>query len=123
MKQQILLGELINALELVPPKVLVGIIERPYYADPTSLHSYRGYYTDLAIGSRQEPTTVEEFQKALQKAVGKTYLGYKGGQFRMTKTTPLWLSAYGDVSNLYIQALCPCPSINRLYLVTAEDYF
>jgi hypothetical protein len=117
------LGELINALELVSPKLLVAILKRPCFADPTSLHSYRGYYTDLAIGGRQEPTTVEEFQKALQKAVGKTYLGYKGGQFRMTKTTPLWFSAYGDVSNLYFQALDPCPSINRLYLITAKETF
>lgn len=57
-------------------------------------HSYRGYYTDLAFEPR-ENTTVGEMLGCAKEALGKTYSGYKGGDFKMGEYTDVWLSEYG----------------------------
>lgn len=57
-------------------------------------HSYRGYYEDLAF----EPTeniTVGKMLKCAQEALGKTYQGYKGGDFKMEEHVDVYLANYG----------------------------
>lgn len=82
---------------------------------PTGLSSWRGSYAELAInysfngygymvgytknaGSTFDPKapTAEQFLVMLKEAVGKSYTGWKGGDFVMGKTTPLWVSNDGD---------------------------
>lgn len=61
---------------------------------PCSPHSYRGYYSDLAFETG--PTIkVKDFLEMCQKALGKTFVGYKGGDFVMGEDTPLWRANYG----------------------------
>ena len=72
---------------------------------PDGLDSYRGYYNELAIGymdMTHETITVPIFIQELEAAVGKTFYGYKGGEYVMTENTPLWVSKYGDNSGTYI---------------------
>ena len=65
--------------------------------DLTWFHSYRGFYSDLAIIPDNENTcTVGELIQALEKSIGETYAGYKGGQFEMTPRTFVWLANYGQ---------------------------
>lgn len=74
------------------------------YLFPTGLDSWRGSYAELAIefdwadrsDNDKQPPTGKEFLKWLKEAVGKTYTGYKGGDFTMGKTTPLWVANYGN---------------------------
>lgn len=58
--------------------------------------SYRGYYDELAIDIESEPRTSCEIVGDLQDAIGKTFTGYKGGEYEMCKHTPVWVSRYGQ---------------------------
>ena len=121
---QLTLGEIILKLESVTNK------ELPLYIGekrPMGLDSWRGSYDELAIqtesfGSYQtsevEKTfsdmvfyksknfgkknpNVSEFISILKEAVGKTFTGYKGGDFLMSKNTPVWFAEYGMASDEY----------------------
>lgn len=86
---QMTLGKLIAKLESLPPKSLIEKFDAP--------HSYRGYYSDLAF----EPYRGGRFKaiSALTMArecLGKTFEGYKGGDYVMDENTPLWLACYGS---------------------------
>lgn len=119
---QLLLGELILKLEAVKDK------NKPLYIDlmdkkPMGLDSWRGSYCELAIqtedfgsyqgeiekdyGSFQTHESIEigkknpivqEWIDVLKKAIGKTFTGYKGGDFVMGKNTPVWLAEYSNSS-------------------------
>jgi len=82
------LGELIYVLERANPakKVPHG------FRNP---HSYRGYYEQLAFEPCGE-TTVGEMLKAAKGALGQTFQGYKGGDFRMDQHTDVWIARYGE---------------------------
>lgn len=63
------------------------------YFKPSSIHSYRGYYDQLAFGYNDEVTmSASEFLSMCNDAVGKTFSGYKGGEFKMGLDTPLWVA-------------------------------
>lgn len=73
---------------------------------PTHLHSWRGSYNELAIGwnggqygNDNKPMEVSKFLEMLKEAIGKTYQGWKGGDFKMGKNTPIWISDDGMGSN------------------------
>ena len=90
------LGELIKALEEQPPKAAL----RFDFCDQTPGHlaSYRGYYSDLSLVPSDEPNfalTVEDFLPRLKAAIGDTFTGYKGGEYRMDENTLLWVAHYG----------------------------
>lgn len=69
----------------------------------SELHSYRGFYEQLAIGFGQawprSPVyaTVGELRAALQGAIGRTFEGWKGGDFTMSGDTTLWIAPEGTV--------------------------
>lgn len=94
------LGELIDALDGIGEDTQVtfdfGGLE------PTSLDSYRGYYSDLALGFADVGLKVGELRKELKDAVGGTFTGYKGGDYEMDRATPVWVSNYGQSAGVAI---------------------
>ena len=68
------------------------------YLHPSGLSSWRGSYSELAIEFKEEGNApaLKEFIAQLKEAIGKTYVGYKGGDFVMGKNTPLWVANYGN---------------------------
>lgn len=56
-------------------------------------HSYRGYYTDLALIYNEEfgLTTASDLLFMLDGIVGNVYEGYKGGKYAMHYLTPIWI--------------------------------
>lgn len=68
---------------------------------PSGLSSWRGEYAELAINftggtyEDREVVTALKFLERLKEAVGKKYTGWKGGEFMMTETTPLWVDNDG----------------------------
>ena len=58
-------------------------------------HSYRGYYDELAFEPVPD-TTVGAMLTDAKEAFGRTYSGYKGGDYTMDGFTPVWLARYGD---------------------------
>ena len=95
------LGELIKKLEQLPKNNLVFI--KPYDLIPIEFDSYRGYYDQLALSYDINGfCTVEKLLKLAKQSVKKTFIGYKGGEFVMTKNTPIWISNYGNTSNMLL---------------------
>lgn len=85
---QLTLGQLIAYLQALPPDMPVAPLEAP--------HSYRGYYCDLAFEVRGEASRpAGELLAECQAAMGQVFQGYKGGDFLMGASTPLWVAEYG----------------------------
>lgn len=95
------IGEVIAALERAPePDVNV-------YFDfgglrPTTVESWRGIYAEAALGfgeSGPESATVASLLAELYKAIdGRKYMGWKGGEYRYSKRTPLHIDNQGEYS-------------------------
>jgi len=67
--------------------------------------SYRGYYRDFCvepIAAASSPNTVSRLLETFKFANGKSYHGYKGGDFVMSQNTFVWLSEYGVSSGYAI---------------------
>lgn len=64
--------------------------------------SYRGYYTDIAIGAGQCAETVAEWRGKTTVALTTTFEGYKGGDYPASPGKPLWRSEYGETSGFAI---------------------
>jgi len=94
------LGEVILLLETQP---LTNIVKLDFTDDnPCALCSYRGYYEDLSIDhdSGAGETTVKQLLEMFEEAVGKTYTGYKGGDFTMNRRTLVWVAPWGSTGRM-----------------------
>ena len=80
------LGELIKFLEERDPDLVVPL----GFGKP---HSYRGYYEDVAFVPVSK-TTVGEMLQHAKSAMGKTFTGYKGGEFHMDENTSVWIAQW-----------------------------
>ena len=86
-KSQMTLGELISKLEQLDGNREIAGIGKP--------DSYRGYYSDLAFEPIEEKTTIEALLKVCRYCMGIEFTGYKGGEYLMGESTPLWIASYG----------------------------
>jgi hypothetical protein len=68
---------------------------------PTTLDSWRGSYDELALGYHDiyKEVKAKDLLNNFKEAIGKTFIGYKGGEFIMNKDTPLWVANYGHSGN------------------------
>lgn len=60
--------------------------------------SYRGYYNHLALNpaTQSRYLSSQALLQRLRTAVnGEVFVGYKGGDYLMTKDTPVWVADYG----------------------------
>lgn len=65
--------------------------------------SYRGYYDQLAIGFCEHPSRyVGSLLAECEAAVGATFEGWKGGEYQMDRSTPVWASNAGRSSDTAI---------------------
>lgn len=96
---QLTLGELILKLEPLEHNKTVRFDFE--YAYPESIGSWRGSYDELSLRFvfEGEAPTVASLLEKLNSAVGATYQGYKGGEFSMSKHTPVWVANYGNSGN------------------------
>ena len=101
-EHQVTLGELIKALE-VADRFFCNL--SPVFAedenggrvDLGSFISYRGAYDELAIVPAHSVCVVEDMLQRARQANGATFMGYKGGEFRMDLSTPLWVAPWGSL--------------------------
>ena len=86
------LGELIERLEKEDPtKVILNGFGEPM--------SYRGYYDELAFEPMRN-VTIGSMLMYARSAVGRTFEGYKGGDFKMKTYTDVWLAVYGSCGEM-----------------------
>lgn len=83
---QLTLGELIDWLKSNKGQIEFGF-GRPM--------SYRGSYDELAF-EPVENTTGSAMLHHAESAVDVRFEGYKGGEFMMTRDTPVWIAPYGE---------------------------
>lgn len=103
------LGAMIRALEHCKPDAIVrfdfcGMV-------PGQLDSYRGYYEELALGfkdSSNGDVTVSDLLAELNRANGKTFTGWKGGDYVMGLDTPVWVDNPGHSNGTTICGIRDC---------------
>lgn len=97
---QLMLGELLILLEQVSNKKLP--VKFSSGKKPTKLSSWRGSYREIAFqydDSADSPCpSVEDIINQIKNSIGSKFEGYKGGEFLMGKTTPVWVSQWGQSS-------------------------
>jgi hypothetical protein len=89
------LKDWIDTLSALKPDLEVVMDDGRY---PTKLVSWRGVYAELTLDSRRgsSPPTVAFLLEDAQAANGKTFEGYKGGDYTMGLHTPVWADEWGD---------------------------
>jgi len=95
---QLTLGEIILKLEVIKNKELPVVFDVEPYR-PVNIDSWRGSYEELALkyaGNESRAFTVVELLQLLKSTVGRTLTGYKGGEYLMGKTTPVWVANYSE---------------------------
>ena len=105
---QLTLGEIISKCEEIAKKGYKRsddsepeVVFDFEYACPVGIDSWRGIYSELAINFEFDckALALSEFIELLKGAVDKTFEGYKGGSFRMSRHTPVWVANYGNAGN------------------------
>lgn len=90
------LGELIRNLEQVNPNKIC----KRGFKNP---HSYRGYYDNLAFESAQN-ISVGSMLSDARSALERSFEGYKGGDYTMSRNTLVWLAQWGDTTGAELDA-------------------
>jgi len=88
------------------------------HVSPVGIDSFRGCYEDLAIGFEEEPKkypSVAAFLKLLRDTVGKTFTGYKGGDYKMMGSSRVWVANYSNTSNTTIVGIRDCDYMTVLH--------
>jgi hypothetical protein len=91
------LGEIIERLEKEDPSRILKI----GWGEPGS---YRGYYQDVAFEPANNVTIGSMLENA-KSALGQTFCGYKGGDFKMNEYTDCWIAEYGRSNGAQISDL------------------
>ena len=100
------LESVMEAIRKAPPKADVQFDF--CYLRPTVVRSYRGYFDHCALGWSDKSLPDRHWPSAfsvateLEKAIGNTYQGWKGGYFQMSGETPLWVDQPEDCSGTAI---------------------
>lgn len=112
--------EELNVEELAPQLDLGGLTKRlngigdkskyvyvsngPLLLRPDEFSCYRGYYDHLCLSyTTGSPVTVDHLLTLCRDADGATHEGYKGGEYKMDKDTPVWVAEdYGDCSEVML---------------------
>jgi hypothetical protein len=89
-RTQITLGELMDVLMKYKDK-------GSYYVAATNPHSYRGFYSDIAL----EPDIMCPLDALVDRLTevldGETFGGYKGGDFTYNENTPVFIAVKGEL--------------------------
>lgn len=110
---QMTLGELIEALRVHARNEPKKVVRYDFaHFRPKGIHSYRGYYEQLALGYTNEyrggdddEMTVEKLLALCKDANGRAFQGYKGGNFDMHDGTPMWVAAHNESGGTAIVAV------------------
>lgn len=110
---QISLGEMIDkckAIKKFNEKDDLDVMFDFVYQFPTDIDSWRGIYSELALNHKTyqyatekrkecKPMQLQEFIDLLETAAGKVFDGYKGGEYTMSRETPVWVANNGDTGS------------------------
>lgn len=80
------------------------------YFRPRGLESYRGSYDHLALSYTEDHAhfTVADLLALLKGAIGKTFQGWKGGDYVMGEYTPIWVANSGESPSTAVEGIADC---------------
>lgn len=118
MRHPMTLGQIIDTLKRKEPteEVRFDFV----YFRPTTLRSWRGDYSQLSLGYAHDSpktTTVAELLAECEAAVGKTFQGWKGGDYTMNERTRVYVGNSGEGAGTAIVDI-----IDGTYLVLVTEY-
>ena len=101
------INEILKALKSVNNDTPVFVVDTLSVELTGEVMSWRGDYNCLALGyclygDSNAFINVGKLKSILQNSIGKTFIGYKGGEFVMEKNTPVYLDNYGFSTGHYI---------------------
>lgn len=103
------LGQLIDELNNISADGDCHVAFDFGYFRPVCFDSWRGSYEELSIEYTDEgdydAMKLKEFITKAEECIDKVFTGYKGGDFTMTRDTPLWVSKYGEANNTQVVGL------------------
>lgn len=87
------------------------------------VYSWRGDYTESTLGrNSQEPVTVSDVVASLEWHIGKIQVGYKGGFYIISESSPLWAEYdSGYSSGVYLSGLKYDPETHVVWLLQTQD--
>lgn len=118
--EQFTVGKLISELEKMSTFDNSGKFEKTIVFDfgsaiPTVINSWRGSYEEMALGyvltgydsnsKHFNDIKITEFIKMLKESIGKTFEGWKGGDWLCKESTPLWVANNGNNDHSIIVGL------------------
>jgi len=119
MKTLMRLKDLIEALHALDPHLSIKFeTECPV----GGFSSYRGYYDQLAMCRGNGPTTVGEVLQKARECDGKTFQGWKGGDFVMGLDTKVWVSDLGTCESLRPYDIVVEDGVAVIKLVLSEEW-
>ena len=75
--------------------ILGALADLPHdYATPygwDECDSYRGFYEELRVN--RTTATIATMRAVLERAIGGTFVGYKGGEYVMTRHSGVWVTS------------------------------
>lgn len=83
-------------------KLVARLNEMPLHAEIDAIgeaHSYRGFYSDLAFERKDGKMKVADLLVMCKWLNGFVFQGYKGGDFKMSENTPLWIASWGNTGD------------------------
>lgn len=100
------LGDLIDLVAGLPADTPIVLVIGKRRLRPTTAASYRGWYEHLALGFEEgQPLAACQLRQALDRALYNYHEGYKGGSYLARRSTPVWASNWGEVSDRAIVGL------------------
>jgi hypothetical protein len=118
-KPIITLGELIAKLEAKDAAAELAVQYFDQVLGYGNAESYRGYYSDLSIDPISGSLgTVADALKDLRAAVGQTFTGYKGGEYKMTNRTLVWVAQWSTCPGLGVTGV---EVIDGVVVITSAD--
>ena len=92
---QMTLGDLLSTLKRKDQEASISFDFAHFR--PDGIHSYRGYYEDLALGYVSGgDCKVSNVVEWLEEANGKEFYGYKGGRYVMDIETVVWVANHNE---------------------------
>ena len=76
-------------------------------------------YATIEYTSEDDGTSVKSLLESAKKCLGEMFTGYKGGSFLMEVDTPIWVSNYGETSQMRLADI-EVLSDNWVYLKCVE---
>lgn len=103
------LGQLRDALAPTPARYGIYLRRGALEVTPLGFISWRGRYEEVSINwsenKHSAPLDCYAMYERTEEAIGDAMTGYKGGDYIMSRATPVWADAYGIYEGFAVYGL------------------